>query len=81
MNSDINALIHAAARIIAATIKAMPPEEVATLDDAMAGGAWPTVEVMPWPGRTKVRIVLVEQEGARHELAVIPVREVRPCAH
>lgn len=81
MNSDINALIHSAARIITTTIESLPPEAVAKLDNAMAGGAWPAVEVMPGPGRTKVRIVLVEQEGARHELAVIPVREVRPCAH
>lgn len=81
MNSDINALIHAAARIVSATIDSLPPETVATLDDALAGGAWPAVEVLPLPGRTRVRVVLVEQEGARHELAVIPVREVRSCAH
>lgn len=81
MNADINTVIHAAARLISETVESMPLEAVAKLEAAMAGGAWPAVEVMPGPGRTKVRIVLVEQEGARHELAVIPVREVRRCAH
>ena len=81
MSANLTSLIHAAAQLIAETVDALPAEAVATLDAAIAGGAWPAMEVMPQPGRTRVRLLLIEQEGARRELAVIPVREVRRCGH
>ncbi|WP_418648797.1 hypothetical protein ACNQFN_10970 [Thauera butanivorans] len=80
--SDTTNLIHSAARIVSAVVEAMSPDEQAKLEQALAGGVWPVVEVTPYPypRGPQVHVVLVEVEGTRHELARIEL-EQPSCGH
>lgn len=81
MQPDLNALMHNAARLLAATVAKLPPDRAAMLEAALAGGAVPVVEIGPNPAAPAIRVLLVGPEGARHELAALSLREVPQCAH
>ena len=82
ISRDAAQLIQAAARLVAATIDRADTNTLQAVETALNGGAQPAVEVIPHPEHPSVRLWLVEREGhARHLLATVPIREVRPCAH
>lgn len=79
---ELTALMRSASRLVSATVTGLSNENLQRLEVALAGGASVVMEVSPRPDDPRVRILLVEIEGARHVLAelILGVGEQK-CIH
>lgn len=65
--------LQSATLLVDAASRQLSPEQREALDVAIRGGARPVVELTVSPTAPAIVIWLVEQEGARHRLADIPI--------
>ena len=67
-------LAAAALRLSGQMLEDLPPDARASTDMALRGGARAVLEFGPLPAFEFARLVLVEREGTRHELASLNIR-------
>lgn len=71
LNSDYEATRRAALTLSTKLIATLPQDEVDALDRGIKQGARLVLEIGPLPDCQIIKLVLIEREGARHQIAAL----------